>query len=311
VLTALLALAHAAVPVTLPRGQDPLLWEQPLALADLAPGEPGNGPWVILAEAETGDWWMVVRRADGSVERVGVDRPDSGTDRETLAFLAASLLEPVVTVAVVSEPSPEPPPPPVRRVAQKPPPTEVAPPQPPSELPPPDPPPPEPKAWLALDAVPGAQVGGGVGAVPVLGADLEVQIGGLWVASLWGVRPMTTELVVAEGIQQVSRTDYGASVGLASRSDVRLTMGLGRSHRRIETDAAPSSVGALPMVRADLRWVWPGDSALAVVPSAWLTADLSPTLIVVAGNVEQTPSVMGGGLAVAVRRTWSLSETPW
>jgi len=86
--------ASAAVPVVLPRGERADDWLEPLAMAGLEPGPPGDGQWIIVAETE-GHWWLVVSTKEGAVVRTEVTPPASTAAREELAFLAASLLRTV------------------------------------------------------------------------------------------------------------------------------------------------------------------------------------------------------------------------
>ena len=308
----LMAVAFAAVPVTLPRGQNPSDWREPLMLAELELGEPGEGPWVMLASAESGPWWLVVRRADGSVERVSVQEPRTATDREDLAFLAASLLQPVAPVRVAPPPAPEvvvspPVSPPPRRPAAPPPP----PPPPPVSEPAPAPAPAPPDAQVSVELIPATQFDGSVGLVPGLGAGVELLLGEKWVLGGWVQRPRTADLMLVGGEQPLTRTDVGLSLGVAPASDLRLTVGPVLSQRRVEVDGGPTSEGTLLMLRSDIRYVWALPSRMAVVPSAWISTDLRSTLLVSDGEERPGSSRLGGGLALALRRTWPVAEVPW
>ncbi len=306
-----MAVAFAAVPVTLPRGQSLSDWREPLMLAELEPGEPGEGAWVMLASAESGPWWLVVHRADGSVERVSVQEPCTATDREEIAFLAASLLQPLAPVRVAPPPVPEvvvPPrvSPPRRPVAPPPPP-----PPPPEPMPAPAPAPAPPAAQVSVELIPATQFDGAVGLIPALGAGVELLMAEEWVVGGWVQRPRTADLMLVGGEQPLTRTDVGLSLGVAPASDLRLTAGPVLSQRRVEVDGGPTSEGTLLMLRSDLRYVWALPSRMAVVPSAWISTDLGSTLLVSDGDERPGSSRLGGGLALALRRTWPVAEVPW
>lgn len=86
--------AYGAVPVRLPAGERAEAWVDALALADLALGAPGAGPWVDFVAAPD-HWVLRVADATGRRREVQVPPPRTPADREDLAWLAASLSAPV------------------------------------------------------------------------------------------------------------------------------------------------------------------------------------------------------------------------
>lgn len=73
-------------------------WSQAFGLVDLDVGiEPPAGP-AVWVERSTDGWRVRVRDSMGAVRSMPVDRPATQGDRERVAFLASSLLQPVVAV---------------------------------------------------------------------------------------------------------------------------------------------------------------------------------------------------------------------
>jgi len=151
--------AAAGVPVRLPATERAVEWAEPLALAGLGLGAPGEGPWVELV-AGGAQWTLRVRDRAGTLHEAVVPAPRTPQQREDLAFLAASLLEPMAARPAPKPPPPvekprpkvvvEPPPPPVVvPVVEPPPPAPVVVAAPP---PPPPPPPPAPSGRFGLAA---------------------------------------------------------------------------------------------------------------------------------------------------------------
>lgn len=159
----------ASVPVRLPAGEVAADWQKPLALAGLAVGSPGSGAWVELV-ASDGKWIVRVRDATGAMHEAPVAPPDTAQEREDVALLAASLLEPMGFVPMVTGPAPDPPEPGPPHRVPTPLPTEPAPPSsgvavrtptplptepapPVTEVPPAEPPPPDPTPPVATPPV--------------------------------------------------------------------------------------------------------------------------------------------------------------
>lgn len=94
------AQAAAAVPVRLPAQERVADWQEALTIAGLAVGVPGEGPWVEVTVGAT-SWTVRVRDLDGVVHVTPVAPPRTEQDREDLAMLAASLLQPVAIPAPV------------------------------------------------------------------------------------------------------------------------------------------------------------------------------------------------------------------
>lgn len=99
-----------AVPIFLPPNEDPLAWETVLDVAGLEIGRPGEGPYIVVTDIGA-SWILLVRARDGTIQRVETSPPRQDEDREELAFLAASLLEPAKPPAAGPHPSPAPGPP--------------------------------------------------------------------------------------------------------------------------------------------------------------------------------------------------------
>lgn len=133
----LLALAHAATPVRLPAGERPEAWAQAFAVAGLTPGVPGAGPWVDIVVGPNG-WIVRVRDRVGEERQAAVPAPTDAQDREDIALLIVSLLQPMsfTVPKPVEPPPPTPRPRPVRTPEPVP---EPAPPEPAPEPPPPEP----------------------------------------------------------------------------------------------------------------------------------------------------------------------------
>ncbi len=232
----LLAAAQAAVPVRLPAQERVADWQEALTIAGLAVGVPGEGPWVDVTGGAT-SWTVRVRDLDGIVHVTPVAPPKTEQDREDLAMLAASLLQPIavpppVKVAVT-------PPPPVRpRVTPPPAPVVVVPPPPPEPVPVPvvvPPPEPEPvhptfqpRVGVALEVRPWSTPTGLVWAelqrvgesplrpalgvsiaapadLPQIEGDVRYWSGEVWVGA-WYAAP------------EPLRFDFGVTVGVAGRS---------------------------------------------------------------------------------------------
>lgn len=89
-----LARAAVGVPVRLPAHERAADWQEALTIAGLTVGVPGDGAWVDVSVGPT-SWTVRVRDLDGVVHVTPVAPPVSEQDREDLAMLAASLLQPV------------------------------------------------------------------------------------------------------------------------------------------------------------------------------------------------------------------------
>lgn len=138
-LLALAAAQAASVPIRLPAQERVADWQEALSIAGLAVGVPGEGPWVDVVAGST-TWTVRVRDLAGVIHNAPVKPPTTELEREDLAMLAVSLLQPValpkpVKVAV--------PPPPVRTAPR------VVPPPVPEPLPPEPDPTPEPPPVVA------------------------------------------------------------------------------------------------------------------------------------------------------------------
>jgi hypothetical protein len=129
----LFAAALAADGFVLPPGEPAEPWRAPLALADLTVAP--EGPiWVTRADQR---WHLYARGPDGAVRDAWLPAPVTASDREAAAFLARSLLVPLV----IRAPSP---PVKARRSPPRPPKTPPPAPSEPTIPAPPAPPAPEP-----------------------------------------------------------------------------------------------------------------------------------------------------------------------
>lgn len=109
-----LAQASAAVPVRLPAGESVEAWAEAIALAGLSVGTPGEGPWVEIL-ASGGQWIVRVEDRDGVMREAPVPAPRTAQDREDVALLAASMLQPMrVSAPAKPAPTPTPAPTPAR-----------------------------------------------------------------------------------------------------------------------------------------------------------------------------------------------------
>jgi hypothetical protein len=94
-----------ATPVQLPASEDPALWDDPLAVAGLVPGPPGEAEWIAVRGV--GDSWVLqVRDRSGRLHQLAIDRPRTASEREDLLWLALSLLEPPAGGDAWEEPPP-------------------------------------------------------------------------------------------------------------------------------------------------------------------------------------------------------------
>ncbi len=305
---AMLLAVWAGVPVTLPRGQDSADWQEALMLAGLESGPPADGPWVIVMETETGEWWLVVRRQDTSVDRVRIEAPHRQADREEIAFLASSLLMPVAKSAPVA---------PTKVVAPTPKTTVVRPSPPPPEVPPPaaevvvappvahNPVVPErvpSSAFLGVAVAGSAFLAGGVGGQAAVGGQLDYvstqrRIGAVsvdWLAP--------AELTLAAGTQEVHRLDVSASLGTESLGGLRWMLGGGASFRTVAEAGGLTSSGVLPVVRGAVQQPIRVAARTYVMPTVWFTADLVQTRIQAEGAETLRLPGLGGGVGLAVRQ---------
>ena len=305
---ALLLAAWAGVPVTLPRGQDSADWQEALMLAGLESGPPAEGPWVIVMETESGEWWLVVRRQDTSVDRVRIEPPHRQADREEIAFLASSLLMPVATKPAVA-PTKVVAPPPKATVARPPPPPPVVLPPPPEEVVVP-PPPPAPvvtervpsTAFLGASASGAAFLAGGVGGQAAIGGQLD------WVSAQRRIVALSAdwlapaELTLAAGTQEVHRVDISGSLGAESLGGLRWMLGGGASVRSVAEVGGATSHGVLPVVRGAVQQPVRVAARTYMMPTVWFTADLVQTRIYAEGADTVRLPGLGGGVGVAVRQ---------
>ncbi|MDP2306548.1 MAG: hypothetical protein Q8P18_11045 [Pseudomonadota bacterium] len=234
----LAAHAAAAVPVRLPAQERVADWQEALTIAGLAVGVPGEGPWVDVSAGPTA-WTVRVRDLDGVVHVTPVAPPLSEQDREDVAMLAASLLQPVAVPSPVKAPvkvmAPVRTPPPV-----VPPPVPVPEPEPvpPAPVPVPEPAPApvvaparatfQPRVGLAVELRPWStptgivwaelqrvadtplrpSLGGSLAApadLPQIAGDVRYWSGEVWVGA-WYAAPSPI------------RFDFGATLGVAGRS---------------------------------------------------------------------------------------------
>ncbi len=244
----LLSLARAAVPVRLPAQEAPSDWAEALALAGLGVGTPGEGPWVEIV-AGPSQWVVRVRDRAGAVHESTVPPPRTAQEREDLALLAASLLQPMAVQAPPKPPPPAPPPPkpkPVVVEAPAPPPPEPPPPEPqPEPVPEPvAPPPPAPalalsgRLGLAGEARPYTNLTGlawaelqlvghpfrpalGVAVTPPTGlpkvqADVDFWGGEAWLGAWYAAEaPVRFDFGLAVGVAARAFVQEGASKGVA------------------------------------------------------------------------------------------------
>lgn len=284
----LAGLALAAVPVRLPAGEQVEGWVRPLALAGLAVGSPGSGAWVELLD-EGSRWRIRAHARDGVVREATLPEPRDDAGREDVAWLALSLLEPVVSTAPrlptpsLPPPPAAPPPSPVRptRVAASPEPVPdpipAAPAPPPAPLvpepeeplpepavaapvPPPTPTLPAPATGPALYGALGTGVGWRPGHSPTSSTWLSGELGlsrDVRVGLLAAFDAPATILEAGEG-RQVSAADAVLFVAAQSRGRLAVHADLGGGVSERWFDEAATLVGSGPVpvavADADLRY---------------------------------------------------------
>jgi hypothetical protein len=145
----LLLIAHslAATPARLPPGESPAAWAQAFALAELTPGVPGTGAWVDFVAGSSG-WTVRVRDRSGQIREASVPAPKSSREREEIALIVVTLLQPITFTVPKAVPTPPPVAPRPKPVLTPVPVPEPAPPEPAPPEPVPAPPPPEPAPVL-------------------------------------------------------------------------------------------------------------------------------------------------------------------
>lgn len=242
-----LALAAAGVPVRLPANERAVDWIEALSIAGLSVGTPGEGPWVEIV-AGTPQWTVRVRDRAGALHQASVPAPRTPQEREDVAMLAASLLQPVAVPAPV-KPPPAPAPKPKPAVTAPPPAPEPPPPPPPEPVPEPPPPPaPEPPppppsptlaprmglagearpyasptglAWIELALAPGGPVHPAIGAsvtmptaMPALDTDVRFWGGEAWVGAWYAAEvPARFDVGLAGGVAVREFLQDGVSRG--------------------------------------------------------------------------------------------------
>jgi hypothetical protein len=87
-------LAVAAVPIALPAGEDAGDWGDAFMMTGLEAGQPGAGEGAWLVPVPDG-WLLKVRDRSGAIRSATVGTPSGAADREEIAWLAISLLQPV------------------------------------------------------------------------------------------------------------------------------------------------------------------------------------------------------------------------
>jgi len=302
--------ASAPVPVVLPQGERPEDWVEPLALAGLEPGPPGDGPWIIVAVGE-GRWWMVVRPPTGDVVRTEVRPPTSAADREELAFLGASLLR---TVAPTPPAPPEEPPsaPTVEAKVYRAP---APPPSPPAE-PTAEPSPPAPHisptpahAELAWSVHVGAARGLGVESTVVAGASAAA-----WSRTGPGLglhidlAPAADLLGDAPEEARLSRWDVGVFAGAPGPAHSWWGVGVTASRRTLESDSVEAVHTVIPRARAQLvvpLQRTPGPAIGLLVPAG---IDLRATEVRTQTPEAQRLPPWSAGLALTLTHT---APSPW
>jgi hypothetical protein len=249
---ALLSSAEAGVPIRLPAQERVADWQEALTIAGLSPGTPGDGAWVDVTVGAT-VWTLRVRDLAGVLHDATVAPPRTEQEREDVALLAASLLQPVaVPVRVAAappppvKPTPRPPPPPAPAwppAAEVP--VVVAAPEPVVVAPPPAPPAPEAAAPPAFEgrvglagevrpwSVPTALVWGEVQLVgsspirPAIGGSLTAPAGiplitddvHYWSGEVWVGAWYAADAPV--------RFDLGVTLGAAARTFLKDDLAMG------------------------------------------------------------------------------------
>ncbi len=276
--------AHAE-PISLPPSEDPDVWEEPLMLAGLDVGEPGAGAGALLTPG-TDQWTLMVRDRAGVLHEVRVAAPTSAAQREEIAFLAASLLEPVVqpVLAPVVAPPPLPPrprPKPVPKPKPVPPPPPVPVPVAPA---PPVAPEPEPTPRVRLAA--GPVIRFSPVHAPALGLSLA------------------TEIEVGSHLHAGPVARLGTSSTLRGQREPRVVSAGDLGLRAGWSHGAPIDPTSSPALRALLPTV---DAELALSRRRYLEADVQVAVytVPVAGLVMAWPVEVPAGFGV--RPTLQLS----
>lgn len=182
---AVLGEAAAAVPVLLPPQVDPEPWATPLSLAGLVVGPPGEPPFAVVTLFGDG-WMLLVADRAGTVHRVELPVASTVEDREEIAFLVASLVEPPPAPPPAPAPARQPAPAPAPAVARAPRPAPVVEEPPPQASAPAPPPPPavraSPPSLLSLAGT--AVAGGGAAPGVQLRAAADVGLTETWALQL-------------------------------------------------------------------------------------------------------------------------------
>lgn len=319
-----LAVAAAAPLVALPPGESEERWRRALALVDLSVGAPAESS--VWIEAAAGRWTVRVRDAAGDERSMTVDRPATQREREQVAFLASSLLEPVVDVPL--PPAPTPVEPRRRRARPRP---ESAPlpepvtPEPVRPLPPPTAwrPPAEPwvpggRSWGAIVrqrpvawGAAGLEITGRAGGRPMVGASVS---GGLPVVGPWhavggvfaGAPSLLQPVDEARTVQMVR--GWASVMGAAGRISAGPAVGV--SWRRFAEPEGPVLAAWLPDLGLDGMLTVPVGPA-AVRVRAHIGWDLVPVDLIVGDASPQRQAPLGWGLGVTfgTRRTALASDT--
>lgn len=82
------------VPVTLPASEKVADWAEAFAVANLVPGPPVGAPWVVMS-IRSGGWLIKVKDRRGDEREASVPTPRNPQDREDIALLIVSLLQPM------------------------------------------------------------------------------------------------------------------------------------------------------------------------------------------------------------------------
>ena len=280
----LLALAEAAVPLEIPAGEDPLLWQEPAALAGLELGPAGEGPWVRIEGGAS--WTLVVEDRSGALRRLDVEPADEASEREELVFLASSLLTPLPRVEPAPAPRPTPAPEPEPEVEPLPVPT--------SEPAPQLEPPPGLDASLRLAA--GAGWGPGLGLEPVfslgprvgrkaLVLGVDVELAPYLALPELGLTRHALAGQLRAGLRHQGPWDLAATAGAGLQGQLFLTA------QAVDGGVVPTSSLALDAARGPLGLAVQADLGLRQVE---LLSD--------AGSLEPRP------LRLLVSATWLLGD---
>lgn len=310
------ALGAPLAPVSLPSGEPRSDWARALSLVELEVGEAHDGAAVWLRPGVR--WTIRVRDDAGQIRELDVATPRTQEDRERVAFLAASLLQPMVEVplpALAPEPALR-----RRRPAR---PTRdglVVAPVPLAPLPPPTvwrpgvarpwvpagrtwgSEPRSPGAWwgalgLAVSVRAGVRPAGGLAAwIGWRGPEPWEAVGGVTV----GLPARLAPVAEARTMQSVR----GWLAGRITRGAWSVDAGPGVSWRRFTEGGTPVAQPWIVDGHVGLgRWIDVGP--LTVRIRAELTVDVVPVDLVVVDGSRRRLSPLGGGLGVTagIRQT--------